>query len=160
MKRPCFTKLAVSQLIMVRFWKFKICDTQQSDTVLTGHNMTSRDVTRARTRTSQPQSESGCCTVAMRSYLLNREVDFANFLHANWYGGVGSIVKKSALLDQYLSRERISWFPWQPFWIFKFRFREVFFVPLPDHPAEFGARRSINRGGDGAQTNNVTLLKL
>ncbi len=75
--------------------------------------MTTRDVTRARTsrargrharartspRISPPQSESGCCTVAMGPYLLNREVDFANFFHANWYGGVGFTMKNSALLD-------------------------------------------------------------
>ena len=51
-------------------------------------------------------------------------------------------------------------FPWQPFGILKINFREVFFVPLPDLPVEFGARKPINSGGDGAQTNNVTLLKL
>ncbi len=131
--------------------------------------MTSRDVTRARTsrarartspRTSQPQSESGCCTVAKGPYLLNREADFAHFLHANWYGVVGSTIKISALSDQYLSHERISRFPWQPIGIFNFRFREVFFVPLPDLPAKFGARRSINHGGVSAQTESVTLLKL
>ena len=32
----------------------------------------------------------------------------------------------------------------------------MFFVPLLDLPAKFGARRSINGQGDGAQTNNVT----
>ncbi len=61
-----FTKLAISRLIIVRFSKFKICDTQQSNTVLSGHNMTSReDVTRARGRHQRhhkPQSESGCRT--------------------------------------------------------------------------------------------------
>ncbi len=87
-------------------------------------------------------------------------VDFANFLHANWYDGLGSTMKNPGLLDQYLSRERISQFPWQPIGILKFRFREEFFVPLPNLPAKFGARRSINHGGDSAQTNNVTLLKL
>ena len=41
-----------------------------------------------------------------------------------------------------------------------FRFREVFFVILPDLPAKFGAHRSINHGVVSAQTNIVTLLKL
>ena len=86
-------------------------------------------------------------------------VDFAYFLHANWYDGLGSTMKNSGLSDQYLSRERISQFPWQPIGILKFRFREVFFVPLPDLPAKFGIRRSINGRGVAGQTNTVTFLK-
>ncbi len=85
---------------------------------------------------------------------------FCYFLHASWYGGLGSTMKNSGLSDQYLSRERISQFPWQPIGILQFRFREVFFVPLPDLPAKFDTRRSINQGGVSAQTNIVTLLKL
>ena len=92
--------------------------------------------------------------------MWNRLVDFVNFLQANFYGGVDLTIKNSAPSDQYLSRERISWFPWQPFGILKFRFREVFFVPRPDLPAKFGARRSINGRVVGGQTNIVTLLKL
>ncbi len=158
MKRPCFTKIAVSPLILVRFSKFKVWHTQHSDPDL----LDARDVTRARAslRTSQPQSESGCCTVAMGPYLLNREVDFASFLHANWYGEVGSTMKNSALCDQYRSHERISLFPWQPIGILKFRFQEVFSVTIPDLPAKFSARRSINGRGVSGQTESMTLLKL
>ncbi len=41
-----------------------------------------------------------------------------------------------------------------------FRFREVFFVTIPDLPAEFGAHRSVNHGVDSTQTEPQTLLKL
>ncbi len=87
-------------------------------------------------------------------------VDFVNFLQAKSYGEVDLTIKNSAPSDKYLSCERTSRFPWQPVGILKIHFREVFFVPLPDLPAKFGVRRSINGRGDGAQTNNVTLLKL
>ena len=70
------------------------------------------------------------------------------------------MMKNSAPSDQYLGRERISWFPWQPFGILKFRFREVFFVPHPDLHAEFGPLTSVNGRVDSGQTNIVTLLKL
>ncbi len=93
-------------------------------------------------------------------YLQNRSADFANFLHAGWYGGAGFAMRNSAPSEHYLGRERISWFPWQPFGILKFRFREVFFVPAPDLAAKFGAHRSINGRVVSAQTNIVTLLKL
>ena len=71
-------------------------------------------------------------------------VDFVHFWQANPYGEVDLLIKNSEPSGQYLRRERISWFPWQPFGILKFRFREVFFVYHPDLPAKFGARRSIN----------------
>ncbi len=96
----------------------------------------------------------------MGPYLLNREVDFADFLQANLHGGLCFTLKNSAPSDQYLGRKRISLFPWQPIGILKFRFREVFSVTIPDLPAEFGACRSINGLGDSAQTESVTLLKL
>ncbi len=77
-------------------------------------------------------------------YLQNRMVDFAHFLHADCYGGAGFTMKNSASSEHYLGRERISLYPWQPIGIYSICFREVFFVPLPDLPAEFGARRSVN----------------
>ena len=86
-------------------------------------------------------------------------VDFVNFLQANFYGGVDLTIKNSAPSEQYLSRERISWFPWQPIKIFKFRFREIFSVPDIDLPAKFGAPRSVNNRGVSGQTNTVTFLK-
>ncbi len=68
--------------------------------------------------------------------------------------------KNSAPWDQYLSRERISWFPWQPIEILKFRFRELFLVTKLDLCANFGAERSINGRGVSGLTESVTLLKL
>ena len=85
--------------------------------------------------------------------------DFVHFLQANPYGELDVLMKNSEPSDQYLRRERISWFPWQPFGFLKFRFREASFVPLPDLPAKFGIRRSINGRGVAGQTNTVTFLK-
>ncbi len=96
----------------------------------------------------------------MGPYLLNREVDFAEFLQANLHGGVCFTLKNSAPSDQYLGRKRISLFPWQPIGILKFCFREVFSVTIPDLPAKFSAHRSINGRGVSGQTEPQTLLKL
>ena len=93
-------------------------------------------------------------------YLRNRLVDFVHFLQANCYDIDYLTIRNSAQSEQYLSRERISQFPWQPIGILKFRFREVFFVPHPDLHAEFGLLTSVNVRVVSAQTNNVTLLKL
>ena len=49
--------------------------------------------------------------------------------------------------------------PWQLINILKFRFRELFFVPAPDLPAEFGADQLRNGRGVSGQTNTQTLLK-
>ena len=87
-------------------------------------------------------------------------VDFAHFLQANLHGRVCSTLKNSARSDQRLSRERMSGFPWQPIGISKFRFRELFSVPLLSLPAEFGARRSVNGRVVYGQTESMTLLKL
>ncbi len=92
------------------------------------------------------------------AYLCIRLMDFVHFLQVNYYGGVDLSIKKSAQLDQYLSRERISWFPWQPFAILKFRFREILSVPNPHLFAKFGARRSVNGRGVAGQTHTVTFL--
>ena len=118
-----------------------------------------RDVLCDVTKPPEPQSESGCRIVARGAYLRNRVVDFVHFLQVNGYGVVGFTLKKLAPSDQYLRHDRIFSFPWQPIGIFKFRFREVFFVPLLDLRAKFGARRSINRGGVSTQTNIQTFLK-
>ncbi len=45
-----FTKMAVSPLIMVRFWKFKFCHTQDFDPDLSDISYATRNVTRARWR--------------------------------------------------------------------------------------------------------------
>ena len=68
-------------------------------------------------------------------------------------------MKNSASSEHYLGCERISLFPWQPIGIFSFRFREMFFVTLPDVPAKFGAQGPVNGGVDREQTDIQTLLK-
>ena len=51
-------------------------------------------------------------------YLWNRIVDFTHFRQVNLYGRVDIPWQKSLPCTQYLSYERISWFPWQPIGIF------------------------------------------
>ncbi len=94
------------------------------------------------------------------AYLWNRLVDFVHFWQADSYGTADLFLKISAPSDQYPSHDRISWFPWQPIEMFKFRFRELFSVTFPDVRAKFGARRSLNGRVDSGQTESVTLLKL
>ncbi len=52
------------------------------------------------------------------AYLQNRMVDFAHFLHVDWYGGAEFTMKNTAQSDQYPGRERIPLFPWQQIGIF------------------------------------------
>ncbi len=149
---PCQNKLPLQQCISL---------------MVSGHKMASRDVTRARTsRTLEDVTKFIWASIwiwlsypLLWAYLWNRKVDFAHFLQDNCYGGVDYVITNSAQLVQYLSCEKIFSFPWQPIGIFKFRFREVFFVPLQDLHAEFGAHKSKTRGGVSTQTNTQTLLK-
>ena len=99
-------------------------------------------------------------TCVVKGYLLNRMVDFINFLQANSYVGVGLTIKNSAPLDQCLGHERISWLAWQPSRFHGNEPRQIFFVPNPDVPAKFGPHRPLNDGVVSGQTRPQTLLKL
>ncbi len=96
-------------------------------------NIGARDIARAmtshaRVRTSSWQQSLSIVWLPgtlLWAYLINRKVDFAHFLHANWYDWSHLTYKESACWTQYSSQERIFLFPWQPFEIFQFRFREV-----------------------------------
>ena len=46
-------------------------------------------------------------------YFQNREVDFADFLHAIFYDHIELSWKNSVPSDQWVPYERISPFPWQ-----------------------------------------------
>ncbi len=70
-----------------------------------------------------------------------------------WWVWTWSVHKQHGRSALYMVvMQRVGRLPWQPIAILKFRFREVFSVPIPDLPAKFGARRSINgRGRDATQ---------
>ena len=173
MKIPCFTKLAVSPLILVRFEKFEIWHAQGSDADLSDVTVMSRATWCARWRRARDVidlvTESKLATddvwrwdhhglslvvqwVAM-CYLWNRLVDFTHFLQADYYAPVDLTCKNSAPSVKWLSRERISYFLSKQLCFHGNRCLKPDSAPLPNVPAKFGARGPRNGRGVERQTN-------
>ncbi len=100
------------------------------------------------------------CSVGCYVLSLEPRGRWCPFLQVILYDRNNPAHKKSSTATWYLSCEKISWFPREQSGYHGNGPCELFTVTDPGLPAEFGARRSINRGVVSGQTRPQTLLKL